>query len=444
MIAVRRSLFLSLPLVALAVFFPSLQGCAVNPVTGKSELAFYRMSEQEEIALGRKAFPQAVQQMAGEYDDPQLKQYLSTVGMRLAGVSHRPGLPYTFKVVNDSQPNAFAVPGGNIAITRGLLIDLENEAQLAAVLGHEIGHVTARHSLQNLQRGILLNLGLQILSYQASGASYGILARQAGQIAGALVDSSYSREEEREADRLGIDYMVKASYNPKGAVQLQEYFWKKSGEKDPLWINGLFRTHPFSRERMRDNQNYIENVHAAALENDAYVLGAEGFGQAMASLRRNREAFADYDRARERERARDLAGAIPLYEQAARKAPEQSLLHSGLGMAYLKSNRLGEAKNALRRAVSINGNYFESHFGLGYALLKENDPGQARGHFEQSMKLMPTLGCAFFLAETYEKTAAPREAFQLYRQVAEADPSGALGKNATLRAQTLARQYGGQ
>ncbi|MBU3937569.1 MAG: M48 family metalloprotease, partial [Proteobacteria bacterium] len=135
-----------------------LFGCAVNPVTGKSELAFYSMSEQEEVSLGSKAFPEAIQRMQGEYHDQRLKEYVTAIGMRLAQVSHRPHLSYSFKVVNDSSPNAFAMPGGNIAITRGLLVALESESQLAAVLGHELGHVTARHSMQNLQRGILLNI----------------------------------------------------------------------------------------------------------------------------------------------------------------------------------------------------------------------------------------------------------------------------------------------
>ncbi|MGV1098338.1 M48 family metalloprotease [Thiovibrio sp. JS02] len=444
MIAALRMSCRFLALGMLLILFPLLPGCAVNPVTGKAELAFYSMSEQEEISLGRKAFPQAVQQMEGEYDDPRLKEYINSVGQRLARVSHRPGLPYTFKVVNDSQPNAFAVPGGNIAITRGLLVDLENEAQLAAVLGHEIGHVTARHSLQNLQRGILLNLGLQVLALETGGTTYSALSRQAGQIAGAVISSSYSRDEEREADRLGIDYMVRASYNPQGAVQLQEYFMKKSGEQDPLWISGLFRTHPFSGERMRDNQNYIESVYAGILRNDAYTLAAEGFLQAIRPLRESREAFKEYDRGKERERANDLAGAISLYEQAARKAPGQSLLHNGLGLAYLKANRLGEAKKSLHKAADLNGEYFETHFGLGYAYLKEGDLGRAKMHLEKSMKLMPTLGSAFFLAETYEKSASVKEAFQLYKQVAEADSAGKLGKAAAGRAQALARQYGGR
>jgi predicted Zn-dependent protease len=426
-----HSLFSLLLLVVL------LSGCAINPVTGKSELALYSMPENEEIALGKKAFPEAVQRMQGEYNDPGLKKYVTAIGMRLAKVSHRPDLPYVFKVVNDSSPNAFAMPGGNIAITRGLLVALENEAQLAAVLGHELGHVTAKHSVQNLQRGVLLNIGLQVLSISSSGTSYSALARQAGQVAGALLESSYSREEEREADRLGIDYMVKAQYSPRGAVELQEFFAKKSGEGEPQWVQGLFRTHPFSRERMRDNQEYIDSNYSWALNNETYGSGEGDFKRAMAPLLKTSEAYNDYDKAREKEQAKDLAGAIGLYEQAVRKAPQQALLQSALGMAYLKNNDPEQAKKSLSRAVQLDGEYYESHFGLGYLYLRENNPALAKEHLQKSMKLMPTLGSAFFLAESYELTGESAKAHALYGQVAGADPRGNLGRSAAARYRAL-------
>lgn len=428
-----RLLFIFPVLAALTVF----SGCAVNPVTGKSELAFYSMSEQEEVSLGKKAFPEAIQRMQGEYDDQHLKEYVTSVGMRLAKVSHRSNLAYTFKVVNDSSPNAFAMPGGNVAITRGLLVALENEAQLAAVLGHELGHVTARHSVQNLQRGILMNMGLQVLSVSSSGTSYGGVARQAGQIAGSILDSSYSRDQEREADRLGIDYMVKAQYSPKGAVELQEFLAKKSGEGEASWMQGLFRTHPFSRERMRDNQYYIDSKYSWAMNNEVYAAGAGDFQRAMEPLRKTKEAYGDYDKGREKEQAKDLAGAIVLYEQAVHKAPEQGLLQSALGMAYLKNNSHDEAKKCLTKAVQLDADYYESHFGLGYLYLKENNPALAKEHLQKSMKLMPTLGSAFYLAESYEKTGELAKAQALYGQVAAADPGGNLGRSAAARSRAL-------
>jgi predicted Zn-dependent protease len=426
----------------LLLFFVITAGCAVNPATGKSELAFYKMGEGEEVNLGEKAFPEAVQKMHGEYHDPQLAEYLNKVGLRLAKVSHRPHLPYDFRVVNDSTPNAFALPGGKIAITRGLLVDLENEAQLAAVLGHEIAHVTARHASQNLQRGILLSIGLQVLAHETSGISYGAFARQAGEIAGAVLNNTYSQEQEREADRLGIDYMVKAFYNPRGAVELQQYFFVKSGKKETKWLEGLFRTHPFSKERMRGNQSYVQSRYARIVKNPAYSLGDESFTLAAAAIKKSRKAYDDYDKARQKEQGKDLAGAITFYRQAVKAAPDQAMLNTGLGMALLKNKEFGEAEQYLVESIRLDQGYFESQLGLGYVSLMNGRIQEAVIYLEKSMELMPTLGGAFYLAEAYEKNSNPDKAYRLYAQVAKADPGGRLGKVAAARAGQIARERG--
>jgi len=140
-------------LLAVAVY-----SCAVNPVTGRSELAIVTFSEEEEAALGAKAYAPAVQQQGGFYRDRELEAYVQEVGMRLARVSHRPGLNYRYRVLNSSVPNAFALPGGYIVINRGLLVGLKTEAEMAAVLGHETGHVTAKHSLAGYQRALASNV----------------------------------------------------------------------------------------------------------------------------------------------------------------------------------------------------------------------------------------------------------------------------------------------
>lgn len=436
-----RRFFGSLSLCCALLCF--LAGCAVNPVTGRNELAFYQMSESQEIEIGRKVFPQAVQQMQGEYSDPALQEYLQQVGLRLAAVGHRPGLPYAFTVVNDSSPNAFALPGGRIAITRGLLGALENEAQLAAVLGHEIGHVTARHAAQGMQRGILLELGMVVLSQAATGSPYGTLTTQAGQMAGAIIDSSYSREQEREADRLGIDYMVKARYNPKGAIELQEYFLKKSeGEGAPGWLAGLFRTHPFSRERMQANEAYIRGRYPGALQDPASSVGKEKFAEATRNIQATRGAYEKYDRARDLEKKGDAAGALDLYEQACREAPEQALLNSGLGQALVQAKKYSEARDYLQKAINLDGNFYGSRTALGYLFLKTGEHQEAVQQLKRAMDLYPTLGGAFYLAEAYENVHEPRKAFDLYRQVAAADRNGRLGRAAAQRAQDLALRYG--
>lgn len=413
-------------------------GCAVNPATGKRELALFQVSTSEEVAIGEKTFPRAVQQMGAEYPDARLNAYVNEIGRRLGRLSQRPDLPFAFKVVNDSTPNAFALPGGFIAISRGLLVNLENEAQLAAVLGHEVGHVAARHAVQGLQRGTLFNVALAVLSGVTSEAAYGPLAEQAGQLTASLLENSYSREQERESDRLGIDYMVRSGYNPQGAVQVQEFFYRQlEGGAQPMWLTGLFRTHPFSKERMVANEEYARTHYSQALTGSEYVLRPESFREATARLRSVRRGYDLYDEARRLEAQDNLAGAIEAYLKALEAAPNEGLIYTGLGLASIKAGDVNPARRYLLKAVQLQDDYYQSHLGLGYVYLQKGENAAAVKALERSMKLLPTLQGGFLLAEGYEKTGQTQKALELYRAVADADPKGKLGQAAAERVQAL-------
>jgi predicted Zn-dependent protease len=421
---------------ALALLFVS--GCAVNPVTGRQELALFSISASQEVKLGQEAFPKAVQQMGGEYDDPTLAAYVNGVGSRLAKVAERPELPYEFKVLNDSTPNAFALPGGFVAITRGLLVNLENEAQLAAVLGHEIGHVTARDSVQGMQRGALLNLGLSVLSAATGSSGYGTLTQQAGQLAAGLLDNSFSREQERQADRLGVDYMVRAGYNPRGSVQLQEFFYRTvEGGAEPMWLTGLFRTHPFSKERMQDLRAYIAERYLLQQNDPRFIFNEQPFQRAIADLKKTSEGYELYDKAREQEAGGDVSGAIATYLQAAVKAPDQALILTRLGMAYLHTGDVRAARPHLVRAVQLDDGYYLSRLGLGMVYLELDDVPGAVGHLEKSMDLLPTDRGGYLLALGYEKQGRTAEAIDLYRQVAKASPDSKVGQAAAQKVAEL-------
>ncbi|APG27296.1 hypothetical protein A7E78_05235 [Syntrophotalea acetylenivorans] len=415
-----------------------LGGCAANPVTGRQELALFQVSTSEEISLGQQAFPRALQQMGGVYGDPQLSEYVHQVGIRMAQLSQRPDLPYQFKVVNDSAPNAFALPGGFVAISRGLVAALENEAQLAAVLGHELGHVTARHSVQAMQRGSLLGLGMAVLGGATGQGSYGVAAQQAGQLAAGLLENTYSREQERESDRLGVDYLVQAGYDPQGAVQLQEYFYRKVERgAEPLWLAGLFRTHPFSKERMLDLKDYVAERHALTIGNPDYVLNQQAFARSVAGLRQTQQGYALYDQARKLEEQGQLPRAIAVYLQAATAAPDQPLILTALGTAYLKADDLTAGQQHLSRAVQLDGQYYRSRMGLGYLLFEQENYPRAVRELEASMALLPTLQGGYLLASAYEGNHQIGQAVEMYRAVVKASPDGRLGKAAAERLKEL-------
>ncbi|MEY4597587.1 MAG: hypothetical protein RLZZ445_384 [Pseudomonadota bacterium] len=235
----------------------SLANCALNPVSGNPN--FVTMSESQEVSVGRSE-DKKVREQYGSYNDPALQEYVSGIGQRLARSSHRPGLQYQFTVVDSPEINAFALPGGYIYITRGILAYLNSEAELAAVLGHEIGHVTARHSVQQMSAATAANVGasvLQILVPQVRNSAGDLLINTLG---GALL-SGYGREHELEADRLGAEYLARTGYDPQamikvvGVLKNQELFDNevaKAEGREPRRYHGLFATHPDNDTRLQE------------------------------------------------------------------------------------------------------------------------------------------------------------------------------------------------
>lgn len=235
----------------------ALAGCAINPVTGDRELAL--ISEEQEIALGRDSAEQAAQSL-GLVEDDALQGYVSEVGLKLARSSERPDLPWEFHVVDDPTPNAFALPGGYIFVTRGLMTLLNSEAELAAVLGHEIGHVTARHSVNQLSRAQLAQLGLGI-GMIAAPDSVGRFGEALNSGLG-LLFLKYGRDDERQADELGFRYMLDHEYDVR---EMEHVFAALQASGDlagrsaiPTWL----ASHPSEPERIANVQDRISALDA--------------------------------------------------------------------------------------------------------------------------------------------------------------------------------------
>jgi predicted Zn-dependent protease len=199
-----KTVYTCFGIVAMALF---LFSCATNPVTGRTELML--LSEQDEIAMGRSTDPQVVQTY-GIYANRDLASYIGNLGRRMGSISHRPQLTYEFKVMDSPVINAFAVPGGYVYLTRGILAYLNSEAELAGVMGHEIGHITARHSAQQYSKAQIAQLGLGLGSLLSP--AFADFAGLAAQGVGVLF-LKFSRDNEREADSLGVEYSSKVGYD---------------------------------------------------------------------------------------------------------------------------------------------------------------------------------------------------------------------------------------
>lgn len=266
----------------------ALTNCAQNPVTGNPNLVL--LTESQEIAVGRREDTN-VRKQYGAYDDAQLQQYVNEIGQRLAKASHRPGLEYRFLVVDAPEVNAFALPGGYIYITRGILSYLNSEAELAAVLGHEIGHVTARHSVQQMSAATAANVGVNILQIFVPEAR-GALGGNVINILGGALLSGYGREHELEADRLGAEYLARTGYDPQAIVKVvgvlknQELFdaeVAKAEGRQPRAYHGLFATHP-------DNDTRLQQVVGEAAR---YKQATTHTGQEEFLRRADHMIFAD-------------------------------------------------------------------------------------------------------------------------------------------------------
>jgi predicted Zn-dependent protease len=249
-------------------------GCATNPVTGKRELSL--MSEAQEIQIGQQQDVEVRREM-GVYNDRALQEYVSTLGMKLAQVSERPNLPWHFTVVDVPAINAFALPGGYIYITRGILPFLDDEAQLAGVLGHEIGHVTARHAAQQYSRATGAQLGLilgSILVPQTRPFA------QLGESGLGLLFLKYGRDDEEQADTLGVKYAASAGWDPAGVPQMLTTLARIEEASDNKGVPNWLSTHPAPVDRVQKVQAAVQQAEAGAgrftTDRDAYLRRIAG------------------------------------------------------------------------------------------------------------------------------------------------------------------------
>ena len=256
----------------------SLAACAVNPATGERQLSL--ISESQEIQMGRESDP-AIRASMGVVDNPDLQRYVSDIGQRLAADSERPELPWSFTVIDDPTVNAFAVPGGFIYVTRGILAHFENEAELAGVLGHEIGHVTARHSVNQMSRQQLQQIGLGV------GMIFSEEVRQFGDVLAAglgVLNLRYSRGDETQSDELGVRYMVRDGYDPtalRGVFDMLASVSGGEGGRIPEWQ----LTHPYPENRAEHIGQVIASTPGAAqadrVGRDAYLDALDGLVYGM-------------------------------------------------------------------------------------------------------------------------------------------------------------------
>ncbi|NIT04265.1 M48 family metalloprotease, partial [Candidatus Saccharibacteria bacterium] len=364
----------------------------------------------------------------GEYRDPELKEYLEGVMRRLWASSERPHLPLEFYVQNTSIPNAFALPG-HVAITRGLLAELENEAQFAAIMGHEMGHVMARHTAQRLTRASLMQIGL-VAGGAAIEGSGGDLLTQAGAIGGTLLLLKFGRDQELQADRLSVRYISRLGYDPYEVVRaherlqiaVEEYI-RRTGEerRGESKLGALLSTHPRDEVRKDEIIDMIRSLPSYNLEGDG--KHADVFLAKTDKLRKIHMDYIPYDRAQKLYSEEKLAEAEQVLADAIRNNPEQAPFYNLFGMIKLKQERFAEAERHFETALALDPKLQPSIFGLGAALFKQERYSLAVSEFQKSLELYPGhLGSVFGLGASYFELKRYRQAIPPLKEVASAVP----------------------
>jgi predicted Zn-dependent protease len=411
-----------------------LGGCAVNPVTGKTELSL--VSEAQEIELGEQNYPYMQQSGGGLYDvDPVLTGYIEGIGARLAEVSDRP-LPYEFVVLNNSVPNAWALPGGKIAINRGLLTEMNSEAELAAVIGHEIVHAAAKHSARQMSRGMLLQVAVVGTAIATSGTDYSDLAIGGASVGAQLINQTYGRSAELESDFYGMQYMSRAGYDPQGAVELQRTFVRLSEGRQQDWLSGLFASHPPSRERVAANIATAETLPPGG------ERGVEAFRAAMEKTLSVKPAYDAYDDGRKALGEEDVEAARRKVEEAIALFPDEAHFYGLRGDIHYVEEAYDRAVNDYDIALQRREDYFRYHLQRGLAHEKLGNDSSAIADLERSNELFPTAIATYTLGNLEAKRGNRQQAIEYYEAVAGGQGDVAEAARAALVRLDLAENPG--
>ena len=405
-------------------------GCATNPVTGRNQ--FMLMSEAQEVDTDKKVAPHQFSADYGATQDKELNSYVSRIGNDIARYSHRPQMPYNFRVLNSNVVNGYTFPAGSVGLDRGLMLTMEDESQLAAVIGHEIGHVSYRHAGERMSKqmawmGAVAILGAY-LEYEKK--KYAALAAGLGAIGANMLLCRYSRENEREADEIGMEYMVRAGHNPNGMVGLMDGF-KKLSKSKPNVVEVLFSTHPMSDERYNTAVARIKDKYS---DKEGVPVNRERYMDNTARLRSIRGAI---EKMQEGESAL-MANKVPQAEMKCREAL-QIAPNDYVGLLLMAKCLLSQKKyaEALKYAEEAKAVYPEepqaSHV-CGIIKIGNSQYDSALNDFNFYEQALPgNSNTVFYQGFCHDKKGQKAMAADKYQKYLNQDPQGEYSENAKTR-----------
>lgn len=438
-------------LLALAILPLALGGCCTDPVNGESYFCLGEMSNAEEGQLGESYMPNFIAQSGGVYPDPELGSYLGEIVIdRMALRSHRPDLPWEFTILNTSQINAFALPGGKVFVTRGLLSELQTEAQFAHLMGHEIGHVSHKHFSRGQGRAALFALLLGVVTEVEGAIDEGDgfpIASTAVGVAGQLTLMKFSRSQELQSDVRGVDYAILAGYDPREGRKTFETFLeiKRRGGREENFIDDLLSTHPLDSRRIEELDEYITTTYPAIAGMGLDIDGPR-WRPLLARVQDAQRTYDDHDAALalisrygEESDPALLSQAAQKLERGAAALPGHAPFPLALAVVRQEQGRSDDAMSLLDRAVSLDPDLYGARFTRGSLLSRVGRAAEAREELRAAHELYPLSAQPTVLLGRVSETLGDSEAaIRWYRATLErSQPGGALESEAKARLAVL-------
>jgi predicted Zn-dependent protease len=378
---------------------------------------FTLIPEEKEIELGKLYTPSSIDEFEGLYPESKVQEYVNSIGLKIAKVTERK-VPYKFYVVNSGIVNAFALPGGPIMITRGLLLQLDDESELAGVLAHELGHINARHHVKFLEKQLALGLILQIGSIFVPQDLTGELLLQLGQISASLLTLKFSRDQEREADRYGFLYAFKAGYSPQGMIEVFEKFKSMEKKRPPEWLS----THPLPESRIKETEKSIATFKPTGI----LIKDTQKFHEIKNILLKTKESYEYAEKGKKAYKDKNMLEAKNLFKKALELYPKNTIALVYLAKIEMDEGNLEKAKNYADSALKYDPDFFTANIISGIVYFKLKNFDMALKFFEKGKELIPFYGVSYYYAgRVYEEKRNLELALKNYKKALEIGPKNA-------------------
>ncbi|MFH0946692.1 MAG: M48 family metalloprotease [Planctomycetota bacterium] len=435
----------------------ALGSCCTDPVDQSSYFCLGEMSVQDEQQLGATYAPNIDAMYDGVLNDPTAAEYLGGLVKEMAGHSVHPNdFTWNFTILNTSMPNAFAVPGGYIYITRGLLAAMETEGQFISVMGHELGHVEHKHSQKGMGGKILGGVLVGVIGTAESTLTKSEEPGLVTSITAAgtqLVMLSYDRDQELQSDQRGVYYAAAMGYDPADAVKTFEYFQSLEDKAGGVQIEWL-RTHPLNDHRIDDIRSEIQASHPELVGKDPSTFrpvkdNNARFRQVVALIKQRQPIYDRYDEAWkkmseavEKDDKPVIREALASFQGCASDLPDEALFHTAVGMAHVALDEYGAAKTALNRAISLDNaalpdrTLYRPHLLLGLVLFEQKEYANAEPQFDTALAAYPMgIQSLYYLGRCYEEQGQTSKATEAYKKVIsmEGNPKGVFSTKANQR-----------